>query len=135
MSCSDIKSVVSSRWAAFFALQASLSVMAGAFGAHVLTDILHPKALGWWYTASQYLIYHALAGLVVSVLFLYLPSHKSILMFFFAGNILFSGSLYVMALTGFTALGVITPLGGLCYLVAWCSLAFGLWCFKDSDNG
>jgi len=134
MSHLDIKSIVSSRWAAFFAVQAALSVAAGAFGAHALTEILDFKALGWWHTASQYLMYHALAGLISAGLFSYLPSYKSILILFFAGNTLFAGSLYIMALTGYTFLGVITPLGGLCYLLAWSNLAFRLWQFKNTDN-
>ena len=54
MSNSGIKSVTFSKWAAVFALQGALSVAAGAFGAHALTEILDPKSLGWWHTASQY---------------------------------------------------------------------------------
>ncbi|ETX12555.1 hypothetical protein MUS1_02890 [Marinomonas ushuaiensis DSM 15871] len=125
---------MSSKWAACFALQGALSVAAGAFGAHALTEVLDPKALGWWNTASQYLMYHALAGLMSAALFSYLPSHKNILMLFFAGNTLFAGSLYIIALTGYTFLGMITPLGGLCYLLAWGGLAFRLWQFKNADN-
>lgn len=132
MSCLGIKSV-SSKWAAFFALQAAFSVAAGAFGAHALVEVLNLKALGWWHTASQYLMYHALAGLIVAALFSYLPSYKSILILFLVGNTLFAGSLYVMALTGYTVLGVITPVGGLCYVFAWCGLAFRLWRFKSTD--
>lgn len=134
MSRSGIKSSMPSKWAALFALQAAISVATGAFGAHALTGILDPKALDWWHTASQYLMYHALAGLIVSTLFSYLPSRKNILLLFFIGNTLFAGSLYVMALTGYTLLGAITPLGGLCYLLAWCCLAFRLWQFKNTDN-
>ncbi|NVK73352.1 MAG: DUF423 domain-containing protein [Oceanospirillaceae bacterium] len=115
------------RLGAFLALQAFFSVAAGAFGAHGLTEILDPKSLGWWHTASQYLMYHALGGLVVVALSAYLPSTKSILLFFCVGNLLFAGSLYAMALTGYTLLGAITPLGGLCYLIAWCLLASRLW--------
>ena len=134
MSLSGINSFISSKWAALFALQAAISVAAGAFGAHSLAETLDPKALGWWHTASQYLMYHSLAGLIVATLFSYLPSRKNILMLFFAGNTFFAGSLYIMALTGYTVLGAITPLGGLCYLFAWCGLAFRLWLFKNTDN-
>ncbi|WP_417528548.1 DUF423 domain-containing protein [Marinomonas shanghaiensis] len=114
-------------WAALFAAQAAISVAAGAFGAHALADLLDMKALSWWQTGSQYLMYHALSGLIVSTLFFSLPSRKSILCLFFVGNILFAGSLYVMALTGYRFLGAITPLGGLCYMLAWCFLVFRLW--------
>jgi uncharacterized membrane protein YgdD (TMEM256/DUF423 family) len=115
------------KWGAFFAAQAFISVAAGAFGAHALTDMLDSKALGWWHTGSQYLMYHALAGLVVVALSAYLSSSKSILILLFIGNVLFAGSLYVMALTGYTILGAITPLGGLCYLIAWGFLVWRLW--------
>jgi uncharacterized membrane protein YgdD (TMEM256/DUF423 family) len=115
------------KWGAFFAAQAFISVAAGAFGAHALTDMLDPKALGWWHTASQYLMYHALAGLVVVALSAYLSSSKSILILLLVGNVLFAGSLYIMALTGYTILGAITPLGGLCYLIAWGLLVLRLW--------
>ncbi|RBP83307.1 DUF423 domain-containing protein [Marinomonas rhizomae] len=115
------------KWGAFFAAQAFISVAAGAFGAHGLTDVLDSKALGWWHTASQYLMYHALAGLVVVALSAYLSSTKGILRLLFVGNVLFAGSLYVMALTGYTKLGAVTPLGGLCYLIAWGLLILRLW--------
>lgn len=115
------------KWAAAFAAQAFMSVAAGAFGAHALNDMLDLKALGWWHTASQYLMYHALAGLVVVVLSAYLSSTKNILLLFCIGNVLFAGSLYVMALTGYTMLGAITPFGGLCYLIAWGLLVSHLW--------
>ena len=123
-----------SRWAACFALQAALSVLAGAFGAHALTDILGVKSLSWWDTASQYLMYHSLAGLMVAALHRYIPSVMSLLALFFVGNLIFAGSLYIMALTGYTSLGVLTPLGGLCYLIAWSNLVFRLWTFKNTDN-
>lgn len=116
-----------SKWAALFAIQGAISVAAGAFGAHALSDMLDANALGWWYTGSQYLMYHALAGLIVVALSSYIPSCKSILVLFFVGNTFFSGSLYAMALTGYTFLGAVTPIGGLCYLMAWCCLSWRLW--------
>ena len=115
------------KWGGFFAAQAFISVASGAFGAHAFTSILDLKALGWWHTASQYLMYHALAGLVVVALSAYLSSAKSILLLLCIGNILFAGSLYVMALTGYTLLGAVTPLGGLCYLIAWGLLVLDFW--------
>ena len=130
-SASNISSAFTSKWAAVFAIQAALSVAAGAFGAHALSDILDIKSLGWWHTASQYLMYHALAGLIVSALFVYLTSIQKILGLFAVGNVLFAGSLYLMSLTGYTYLGAVTPLGGLCYLLAWISLAVCLWRYKS----
>lgn len=116
-----------SKWAALFAIQGAISVAAGAFGAHALSDMIDANALGWWHTGSQYLMYHALAGLIVVALSSYVSSCKSILVLFFVGNTVFSGSLYAMALTGYTFLGAVTPIGGLCYLMAWCCLACRLW--------
>ena len=121
------KSTSSFKWAAVFALQCALSVALGAFGAHGLSDILDVKALSWWHTANQYLMYHGLAGLMASTLCAYLPAMNRIYVLFFVGNILFAGSLCVMALTGFTVLGAVTPFGGLCYLAAWCGFALRLW--------
>ncbi|MEP0074147.1 MAG: DUF423 domain-containing protein [Marinomonas sp.] len=118
------------KWSAAFAFQAAISVAAGAFGAHALAGALDAKALSWWHTGSQYLMYHALAGLIASSLFYYLPALKTILRFFFVGNILFAGSLYIMSLTDFRILGAVTPLGGTCYLIAWFYLGWSLWRYK-----
>lgn len=115
------------KWAALAAFQGFVSVAAGAFGAHALTKVLDEKALSWWHTGSQYLMYHALAGLVVAALAIYLPSAKRIIALFVIGNTVFAGSLYVMALTGVLWLGAITPIGGLCYLVGWFFLTKSLW--------
>jgi uncharacterized membrane protein YgdD (TMEM256/DUF423 family) len=140
MSGTDLQPVIkktpvfSSKWAAAFAIQAAISVAAGAFGAHALSDVLDVKALSWWHTGSQYLMYHALAGLIISTLFVYLPSIQKILGLFFLGNILFAGSLYLMSLTGYRLLGAVTPFGGLCYLFAWSGLAIGLWRYKDVSD-
>lgn len=121
-----------SKWAAVFASQAALSVAAGAFGAHALKSLLDSQALDWWGTGSQYLMYHSLAGLVVA-LAVFVPKAKSVLLLFCLGNILFAGSLYTMALTGVTALGAVTPLGGVCYLSAWLLLAVKLWRFTSEN--
>jgi len=118
------------KWAALFALQCALSVAFGAFGAHGLSSTLDAQALGWWHTANQYLMYHGLAGLIASTVCSYLPAMNRVYALFFVGNILFAGSLCVMALTGFTILGAVTPFGGLCYLLAWCALALRLWRYK-----
>ncbi|AEF53497.1 DUF423 domain-containing protein [Marinomonas posidonica] len=115
------------RWASLFALQAFIAVVAGAFGAHALTSMLEPKALAWWQTASQYLMYHALAGLLFSLFYTHIGSVRRILALLLVGNLLFSGSLYLMALTQLTWLGMLTPLGGMCYLMAWTWFVWRLW--------
>lgn len=115
------------KWASLAALQGLISVAAGAFGAHALTKILDENALSWWHTGSQYLMYHALAGLLAAALSTYLASAQKIIALFVIGNIIFSGSLYIMALTGILWLGAITPIGGVCYLFAWFFLMKSLW--------
>ena len=93
-----------------------LGVALGAFGAHALG--LEGKPLEWWHTAGQYHLLHAVAALIAAMLGV--PKAGWL---FVAGTVVFSGSLYLMALTNATMLGAITPLGGLCYLLGWAALA------------
>lgn len=107
-----------------------LAVALGAFGAHGLKGRLGPLADGaarleWWNTGAQYQAIHALAlGLVAFVSTR--SSSKAVAVAavaFIAGVVLFSGSLYTMALTGIRALGAVTPFGGLMFLVGWAAVA------------
>ena len=108
---------------------AFLGVMLGAFGAHALKNKFpEPKHEQYWNTAVQYQMYHALGLLVIGILSMdsligdsTLLSWASYLMF--AGVIFFSGSLYILAITGVKRLGAITPIGGLLFLVAWALVA------------
>ena len=103
-----------------------LAVALGAFGAHGLRDKLGAledgaKRLEWWTTAAHYQFVHALAlGLVA---FLATRSDSAAVkvaaVAFLVGTVLFSGSLYAMTLTGVRALGAVTPLGGVGFLVGW----------------
>lgn len=98
-----------------------VAIGAGAFGAHGLKRILSAEMLTVWQTAVTYQIAHAL-GLFIVVLLSYkfaspLLSWSAYLMF--AGIILFSGSLYILSLTGVRPLGAITPIGGALFLVSW----------------
>ena len=100
----------------------ALGVALGAFGAHGLEDILAVgKAESWWQTAARYHLVHALALFAVAA-----HPRRPILpgISFVVGIILFSGSLYVMALTQITKLGMITPLGGASFILGWLALAF-----------
>jgi uncharacterized membrane protein YgdD (TMEM256/DUF423 family) len=112
----------------FFALGALsgfLAVGAGAFGAHALRARLTPDSLAIFETAARYQMYHALALLAVA----WAASRSSISTaewagwLFLVGTVLFSGSLYALALTGVRWLGAITPLGGLAFLAGWICLA------------
>ncbi len=93
-----------------------LGVVLGAFGAHALG--LSAKDLETWHTAGQYHLGHALAALLAALFGV--PRAGWL---FVAGAVLFSGSLYALAVGGPRWLGPITPLGGLCFLAGWAMLA------------
>ena len=97
-------------------------VALGAFGAHGLRDRVTPGLLEAYRTGVLYHLVHALAVLGVALGARRLRRASIIVGLFTAGVALFSGSLYLMALTGVTALGAITPLGGLCFLAGWALL-------------
>ena len=107
------------------ALSGFVSVAAGAFGAHALRDRLAANYLAIFETAARYQMYHALALLAVALL-MYRSPGTSLLWagwLFLVGTVLFSGSLYALALTGTRWLGAITPLGGVAFLAGWICLA------------
>jgi uncharacterized membrane protein YgdD (TMEM256/DUF423 family) len=111
-------------WSVLGAAHAFMSVACGAFGAHGLRARLTDRMLANWETAARYQMYHALGLFAVS----WLVAQKGAAadpagVAFNVGIVLFSGSLYAMALTGVTRLGMITPLGGLGFLVGWALVA------------
>ena len=108
------------------ALAAFLAVTLGAFGAHGLRGRLTPEMLGVFQTGVQYHMYHALALILVSGIMGRMSGWliQTAGWCFAAGIVLFSGSLYLLAITGMTILGVITPIGGLVFLIGWACLAF-----------
>jgi len=107
-----------------------IAVALGAFAAHGLRSRLTPELLATFQTGVQYQMYHALALFGVGLLALQFPNTNLIRIagfLFVAGIILFSGSLYVLALSGIRWLGAITPFGGVAFLAAWgclCWFAF-----------
>ncbi len=112
----------------FFALGALsglIGVAAGAFGAHALRERLAPDVLAVFETAARYQMYHALALLAVGWATTRWPESVAVWAgwLFVAGTVIFSGSLYALALTGIRWLGAITPIGGLCFLAGWACLA------------
>jgi len=111
------------------AVLAGVAVAAGAFGAHGLRDRVAPDMLAVFETAARYQMYHAVALLFVGWAVTRWPTGQAALAggFFVAGIVLFSGSLYVLALSGVRWLGAITPLGGLCFLIGWAVLAWTAW--------
>lgn len=104
------------------AIFAMLAVALGAFGAHGLEGKIAENLLAAYKTGVQYHMYHALGLLAVAWLFERLHSPQLVKwsgMFMIIGIVLFSGSLYIMALTGLTFLGAITPLGGVSFITGW----------------
>lgn len=110
------------------ALSAFISVAAGAFGAHALKTRLAPELLIVFETGARYQMYHALALLAVAWVHTRWPATPVAAsgMLFIAGTLVFSGSLYLLALTGVRWLGAITPLGGLAFLAGWLCLAWAV---------
>ena len=108
---------------------AFLAVALGAFGAHALKQSLPPDMLAVFETAVRYQMYHSFALLVVGWALdrFHLQLFTIAGWLFVAGIVLFSGSLYALALTGIRWLGAITPFGGLAFLAGWLVLAIGFW--------
>jgi len=122
-------------WVSLGATLAGLSVMLGAFGAHSLKARLTEKKLATFHTATDYLGYHALALIAIGILMLVLtdelrPKLQRSARWISAGIVLFSGSLYMLTFDGPRFFGPITPLGGLCFMIGWFTLAVSL--FKYS---
>lgn len=111
------------------AVLGSLAVILGAFGVHGLEKVLDPALLDRYQTGVTYHFYHTLALLVIALLWEKHPSSK--LKFsglcFIIGTLLFSGSLYLYAVTGIKSFGMITPIGGSAFILGWSALAWYGW--------
>lgn len=113
-------------WLVVAAVNGFLAVAAGAFGAHAMRGNFDPQSMGLFETAAMYHMFHALAiGLAVLAARGTLSNMAAGL--FLTGIVLFCGSLYLLALTGVRAIGIVTPLGGLAFLVGWATLAYAAW--------
>lgn len=113
------------RWGLIGSICGGLAVMAGAFGAHALRGTLDARMLEIFETAARYEMFHAFALIVVAWRSGSSPGRAATLagVLFTAGIVIFSGSLYALALSGVRGFGAVTPLGGLCLIVAWGALA------------
>lgn len=105
----------------------AIAVAAGAFGAHALRNILSPERLQTWQTAVQYHAWHALGLMIIALI----GTQFQIPVFWPAslilgGILIFSGSLYILCLTGAGWLGAITPIGGLAFISGWLILGVQL---------
>lgn len=103
------------------AVSGGLSVALGAFGAHTLKQYLDPQLLTTFETGVRYQFYHVFAIALAGILYQSYPDRKIILAgnLFLLGTCLFSGSLYLLSISGIRWLGVITPLGGLAFIAGW----------------
>ena len=112
----------SSRWLVLIGcVSAGLGVAAGAFGAHMLKDLLEPNMLAVYDTATRYQMYHAF-GLVLTGLVVRVGRDRGAAKagwLFLAGTLLFCGSLYGVSLLGIRWLGAVTPVGGVLFIVGW----------------
>ena len=108
------------------ALSGAIAVAAGAFATHALRGTLSVDALANWETGARYQIYHALALLLVAWLSGQRPGRPTRIAgwAFIAGTILFSGSLYLLSLTGLRWLGALAPFGGAALIGGWLALAW-----------
>ena len=104
------------------AAAALLAVALGAFGAHALKARLSPDMLAVWHTGVEYHVFHALGLLAIGIVAIQLPGSALLRWsgwLMLAGIVLFSGSLYLLALSGERWLGAVTPVGGILFLAAW----------------
>lgn len=113
---------------------AALSVLIGAFAAHALKAKISTQALGWIETGVQYQQFHSLAILIIGFIIKQSPLWRGLdkaAYSFIIGTLLFSGSLYFMALTGNRSLAILTPIGGLAFLLGWGLL---IWAAVQTDT-
>ena len=119
------------------ALSAFISVAAGAFGAHALKQVLDTDMLAVYHTAVDYQFFHSIGLIVIGALNKISPRNRltPAAWTMLAGIILFSGSLYVLSTAGIKWLGMVTPIGGVCFLAAWLMLAFSYLTGSQSRDG
>ena len=122
--------MMSPRIALFIAAAALfVAVAAGAFGAHTLAEQIGPQRIAVWQTAAQYHAWHGLALFGVGLLMRISPDLRglaAVAWCFVAGIVMFSGSLYLLAATGVTGFGIVTPVGGIAFLAGWATLAWAV---------
>jgi uncharacterized membrane protein YgdD (TMEM256/DUF423 family) len=114
------------------ALCAFVGVGMGAFGAHALKASLSPESLAVYQTGVTYQMWHSLGLIAIALVQQVIPDSKRITVagwLMFLGILLFSGSLYLLVLLNMPQLGMVTPIGGVCFLIAWLLL-----CLSASNN-
>ncbi len=116
------------------AITALLAVLLGAFAAHGLRQTLDPGLLNAFETGVHYQMTHALGIILVAILSFILDSRwlRAAGWCLLAGIVLFSGSLYLLALSGIRWIGAITPMGGIAFIAGWALVAVGAWRMQSS---
>ena len=117
------------------AVSGFLAVVFGAFGSHALKEVLSPRLMAVYQTATDYQFYHSLALLLVGILIILFPNSKYLpwsARFFLAGIIIFPGSLYLLSVTDLGWLGAITPIGGVSLILGWLMLV--VFAVKESGS-
>ncbi len=107
----------------------ALAVVFGAFGAHIVQDMLTPDRFEVYKTGVEYHFYHSLGLLLLGVIMMKMPGNRWLVWSGYslmAGILIFSGSLYVLTLTDTGWLGAVTPLGGVAFILGWIFLAVGV---------
>ena len=125
-----MRQVVSTRTALLTGAAGASAVLLGAFGAHALQKVLDAHSLELWHTAVNYHVWHALA-LALAVGLGAGRSRRVAIMAFALGIVLFSGSIYALALGAPRWTGIITPFGGLAFLIGWMALGLSLRWARD----
>ena len=113
-------------WISVGAINMAVAVACGAFAAHWLKPRLSAEQMAWWQTGTQYFFYHALGLLIVGMLLRINLTSPTIAWVMQLGIVLFTGSLYLMALGMPRWLGAITPIGGTLFIIAWIWLAISV---------
>lgn len=113
-------------WISVGAINMAVAVACGAFVAHGLKPRLSAEQMAWWQTGTQYFFYHALGLLIVGMLLRINLTSPTIAWVMQLGIVLFTGSLYLMALGMPRWLGAITPIGGTLFIIAWIWLAISV---------
>jgi len=111
-------------WIVIGAVWGFLGVVCGAFGAHGLKDVASPEQLEWWKTAALYHLLHAPLLVLIGNLVAQQKSTNASGWLIFAGSLVFSGTLYAMALGAPRWFGAITPIGGVLLMLGWGTLAW-----------
>ena len=118
-------------------INAATAVTMGAFGAHSLKTKISEDMLSVFQTAVQYHFYHSLGLMIIGLLTIYLKPAKHLEIagwIMFTGIILFSGSLYILSTTSARWLGIITPIGGIAFIISWIFIAITVWKWSSSHR-